>query len=77
MKMWGFEAKKGQKVHPNFSPNITMEFYYHAFYAPEMSLLTGSRMEAKGVSLSHEICTLHCKAYRTFMEGTKGVLWEE
>ena len=31
----GFPGKKGQKVHPNFAPNITMEFSYHAFYAPE------------------------------------------
>ena len=35
MKMWGFKAKWGQKVHPNFAPNITMEFHYHAFCAPE------------------------------------------
>ena len=27
----GFRGKKGQKVHPNFAPNITMEFHYHAF----------------------------------------------
>ena len=35
--MWGFEAKKGQKVHPNFAPNIIMEFHYHAFCAPDCS----------------------------------------
>ena len=34
MKAWDFEAK-GQKVHPNFAPNITMEFHYHAFCTPE------------------------------------------
>ena len=34
MKMWGFEAKKGQKVHPNFA--LTTEFHYHAFCAPEV-----------------------------------------
>ena len=27
----GFQGKKGQKVHLNFAPNITMEFHYHAF----------------------------------------------
>ena len=33
----GFRGnKKGQKVDPNFAPNIAMEFYCHAFYAPEM-----------------------------------------
>ena len=37
MKMWGFEAKKGQKVHPNFAPNITMEFHYHAFCTADCS----------------------------------------
>ena len=31
----GFQGKKGQKVHPNFDPNITMEFHYHAFCAPD------------------------------------------
>ena len=31
----GFRGKKGQKVHPNFAPNITMEFHYHAFCAPD------------------------------------------
>ena len=36
MKMWGFEAKKGQKVHPNLAPNITMEFHYHVFFFPDM-----------------------------------------
>ena len=35
IKMWGFEAKKGQKVHPNFAPNITIFFHYHAFFFPE------------------------------------------
>ena len=30
----GFRGKKGQKVHPNFALNITMEFHYHAFCAP-------------------------------------------
>ena len=33
----GFRGKKGQKVHPNFAPNMTMEFHYHAFCAPELS----------------------------------------
>ena len=32
METWGFEAKKGQNVHPSFAPNITMEFHYHAFW---------------------------------------------
>ena len=27
--------KGGQKVHPNFAPNMTMRFHYHAFCAPE------------------------------------------
>ena len=31
----GFRGKKGQKVHPNFAPNIAMEFHYHAFCTPE------------------------------------------
>ena len=38
MKLWGFRGKKGQKVHPNFAPNITMEFHYHAFFFPELFL---------------------------------------
>ena len=29
MKMWVSRQKKGQKVHPNFAPNITMEFHHH------------------------------------------------
>ena len=29
----GLERQKVQKVHPNFAPNITMEFHYHAFCA--------------------------------------------
>ena len=32
----GFRGKKDQKVHPNFAPNITMQFHYHAFCAPEL-----------------------------------------
>ena len=28
----GFRGKKGQEVHPNFAPNITAEFHYHAFF---------------------------------------------
>ena len=28
----GFRGKKGQKIHPNFAPNSTMEFNYHAFF---------------------------------------------
>ena len=31
----GFRGNKGQEVHPNFALNITMEFHYHAFCAPE------------------------------------------
>ena len=29
----GFRGKKGQKVHPNLAPNITMEFHYHARFS--------------------------------------------
>ena len=32
----GFRGRKGQKVHPNFAPNITMEFHYHGFCDPEI-----------------------------------------
>ena len=35
MKMWGFEAKRARKFTRNSPPNITMEFHYHAFCAPE------------------------------------------
>ena len=31
----GFGGKKGQKIHPNFTPNITMEFHCYAFCAPD------------------------------------------
>ena len=34
MKMWVFEAKKGQK----FATNIAMEFHVHAFCAPDFIL---------------------------------------
>ena len=34
----GFRGKQGQKVHPNFAPNITMEFHYHAFFFPDISI---------------------------------------
>ena len=27
----GFQNKRGQKYHPNFATNITMEFHYHIF----------------------------------------------
>ena len=37
MKMWGFRGKKGQKVHPNLPPSITMEFHDHAFWAPDLT----------------------------------------
>ena len=46
MKMWAFRGKKGQKIHPNFALNITMEFHYHAFCAPEKRVYTiGHRRE--------------------------------
>ena len=35
----GFRGNKGQKVHPNFALNITMEFHYHAFCAPDKKFL--------------------------------------
>ena len=35
----GFRGKKGQKFHPNFAPNIAMEFHYHAFCATESQKL--------------------------------------
>ena len=35
MKILGFEAKKGQQVHPNFATNIAMDFLSDAFCAPE------------------------------------------
>ena len=34
MKMWGFEAKKGQKVHPNFAPTLPCFLHCHAFFFP-------------------------------------------
>ena len=35
----GFRGNKGQKVHPNFALNITMQFHYHAFCAHEKGRL--------------------------------------
>ena len=51
--MWAFE---GQKVHPNFAPNITMEFLYHALCAPEL------RDEPLGITHTH---TLICRPSNT------------
>ena len=34
----GFRGQKGQEVEPNFAPNITMEFHYHVFFFPDLSL---------------------------------------
>ena len=48
----GFRGKKGQKVHPNFAPNITMEFHYHAFCAPDLGFC---RKVLRNVSQSKEL----------------------
>ena len=32
----GFRGREGQKIHPNFAPNITMEVHYHAFCIPDL-----------------------------------------
>ena len=36
----GFRGKKGQKVHPNFAPNITMEFPLPCFLRPWKMYIT-------------------------------------
>ena len=56
MNMWVLRQKKDQNVHPNFAPNITMEFHYpDVWYMPEFGAEAGGMLQQDSLLRSAEL----------------------